>query len=61
MTDENVTEIFCHHDKSYAPYLLMTYPSQSPWICRKCGVHGTDRGPFLEMNDYEDVKRRFQK
>lgn len=36
------------HDKSYS----------YPWICRKCGEEGRDRG-VLAKNDYADIKRKF--
>lgn len=32
------------HDKEYSNLVLDSYPPQYPWVCRKCGKHGADRG-----------------
>lgn len=42
----------CNHDKCYAPHALMSNPPQYPWVCRKCGEKGTDRGNFYDFDEY---------
>lgn len=49
----------CEHDWSYAPYILASYPSQHPRICRKCGLKDVLRGECFEENDYEKIKNEF--
>ncbi len=36
----NDAPMSCVHDKVYSPMVLMSDPSQTPWICRKCGAEG---------------------
>ena len=31
------------HDKEYSNKVLMSYPPQYSWVCRKCGTQGTDQ------------------
>lgn len=49
-----------HENKSYAPYVLTSYPPQYPWICRDCGKNGVDRGTIAKENDYAAVKQKFE-
>ena len=42
----------CQHDKCYAPHALMSNPPQYPWVCRKCGLKGTDIGTYYDFDEY---------
>lgn len=50
----------CKHDKAFSSMVLMSNPPQYPWICRKCGQEGRDRGTLIE-NDYPEIKEKFNK
>jgi len=49
---------YCDHDKVYASYMLTSDPPLYPWICRKCGAEGTDRGQ-PHKDEYAELKRNF--
>jgi hypothetical protein len=67
MNQENNIKLFepteeqkkCQHDKSYAPYILVSDPPQYPWICRKCGLRGIDYGEVC-FNDYHETLEKFK-
>lgn len=47
----------CQHEKVYANVHLTSNPPLKPWICRKCGAEGTDRGQFVEYpSEYDRLK-----
>jgi hypothetical protein len=43
----------CVHDKCYAGYVLASNPPQHPWVCRKCGAKGVDRGSYYDYSEYD--------
>lgn len=48
-----------HNNRSYAPYILTSYPPQQKWICRDCGFEGIEiRQPI--NNDYQEIIEKFQ-
>jgi hypothetical protein len=52
----------CKHDKVYnMSMILTTYPPQRMWICRKCGVTGTEFIGTIEQNDFDETWARFHK
>lgn len=48
------------HDKVYSPVVLLSYPPQYKWICRKCGAEGIDTIGEYADNEYERLKREKQ-
>lgn len=50
----NLEEKKCEHHKVYSGTTLMSSPPQYPWICKKCGVEGVDRGQY-KINEYEKL------
>jgi hypothetical protein len=42
----------CEHDKCFAPFVLTSDPPQYPWVCRRCGARGTDRGASRDAGEY---------
>lgn len=48
----------CQHDKVFSNIVLTSNPPQYPWICRKCGFEGVDRGTMY-VDEYSEIKRRF--
>lgn len=50
----------CNHDKVFAEYVLNSDPPKIPWICKDCGVKGTD---IFNVNpqkfSYESINRTF--
>ena len=48
----------CKHEKVYANYTLTSDPPQYPWICRKCGKTGVDRGTATN-NEYDGLVKIF--
>ena len=53
----------CVHDKVYSPTMLVSYPPQMPWICRKCGEQGIriSSGHPGFMDEYEATVQQFQR
>lgn len=49
----------CKHEKVYANYILPSYPVQYPWICRKCGFKGMDRGQ-VHIDEYSLLLKEFE-
>ena len=49
----------CIHDKSYSQWMKPTIPPQFDWICRKCGVTGTDSCQRVKY-DYDEIRRKFE-
>lgn len=57
----NDAPMSCVHDKVYSPMVLMSDPSQTPWICRKCGAEGVRIGSFppYPLGENEAVVQQF--
>jgi len=51
----------CDHEKVYANYVLTSNPPQYPWICKKCGEKGIDRGSYYNANAYDELVKEFEK
>lgn len=53
----------CDHQKVYANFTLTSNPPQFTWICRKCGVKGTDGGwkGYSPSITYEEVELAFRR
>ena len=52
----------CKHDRVYDnAHLLMSYPPQIRWICRKCGAEGTEVAgpPTTFADEYSAIKEKF--
>ena len=47
----------CEHDKVYENTLLLSYPAQQRWFCRKCGESGIDYREKMEDASYDEIKR----
>ena len=55
---EAMPDEICHHDKVYKDFIFATFPSQRPWICRKCGAEGMDRDTLpKDFGEYDRLKR----
>lgn len=51
----------CEHDKAYDKIVLLSYPQQYQWVCKKCGEKGTDTQPdFFQDDEYEQTIKSFQ-
>jgi len=57
----------CEHDKVYARFLLLAYPPQRPWVCKKCGEVGIElTGMDLPKNSdeffetFDELKMQFR-
>lgn len=46
----------CQHEKVYASYAVFDTPPSYPWVCRKCGAEGLDRGMCVPLTSGK-VKR----
>ena len=59
MTDEQPGEAAeaCEHDKCFASFLLASMPPQRPWVCRRCGVKGSDRVGVYIDDEYERLTK----
>jgi hypothetical protein len=49
----------CEHERVFAPYTLSSFPPLFPWICRKCGYRGADRGTSIDYNEYYFLDKKF--
>ena len=57
----NNEEFDCEHDKAYAKIVLLSYPPQHQWVCKKCGQKGRDIQSNFFMNDeYEETIKAFE-
>lgn len=51
----------CEHDKAYAKIVLLSYPPQYQWVCKKCGQKGTDiQSNFFQDDEYEQAIKSFE-
>lgn len=57
---EREKSICAEHDKVYSPVVLLSYPPQHKWICRKCGAEGIDTIGEYADDEYERLKREKQ-
>jgi hypothetical protein len=48
----------CNHDKVYSDCILTSLPPMFPWICRKCGAKGSERGKNI-MSEYNKIEKEF--
>jgi hypothetical protein len=47
------------HEKVYSNKVLCTYPEQRPWICKVCGYKGVDMGKYYNLNEYDELVKKF--
>lgn len=45
------------HDKVFAMWVYATCPVQYPWICRRCGCKGIDRGQDKQLGLKDEYER----
>jgi hypothetical protein len=51
----------CEHDKAYSKIVLLSYPPQYKWVCKKCGQNGTDvQSNFFQDDEYENTINTFE-
>jgi hypothetical protein len=51
----------CRHERVFSPTILTSNPPQQRWICKHCGLEGTEvLGAVVNIsNAYDDLKKKF--